>query len=71
MLTLKDILAVGRMMEQTGRRPDVALDRHDNPDHRTCYSPQTDYQQSLPKEKPITLRLDYHETPDDVRIIQK
>ncbi len=63
-----------RMMEQTGERPDVALDRLDNPDHRSGYRGSalpTNYQPK-PRERTIRVILDYEFSPDgDMKIIQK
>jgi hypothetical protein len=71
MLTLKQILAVGRMMEQTGGRPNVSLDRHDNPDHRgSNYTPA--YVPTKPGAKSVRIELDYECGSDgDVRIVQR
>jgi hypothetical protein len=72
MLTLRDILKVGRMMSQTGGRPDVALDRQDNSDHR--YVPPGAFREPITpydEAHSVSLSLHYSDGEDgDVRIVQ-
>lgn len=65
MLSLKDILR--------GERPDVALDRHDDMDHRN-YVPDGFYREPISpideRDRVVSVSLDYEEERNDVRIVQ-
>lgn len=62
MLTLKTTLKIWEK-----DRPDIALDKHDNMDHRTSYNCSVTFQ-NQPGERSVEINLDYDTNGNIVQI---
>ena len=70
MLTLKQILKVGNMLEQTGEGSYCPVDRHDNIDHKDYETSR--FYENKPGERVVHVNLSYREHPNgDVTIIHR